>query len=233
MAADAVNKNLKTADINRAASTLGLKVNETPMFTQKAPAPQFAGDTELVKRSFALKEGEMGGPVETSKGIFIFRIKERQPAAVPPLKQIRGRVEALASEERARDIAQKKVDEVLAKLGKGVNLPNVQETGLFSYSGKGEITGIGESPEIMEAAFGLSSASPLARKTFKVGDRWYAIRLKERIEVNKDEFPKQKERIKQELLPGKQQEALKAWLKELRGKTKVEINPSLTLNDQQ
>jgi peptidyl-prolyl cis-trans isomerase D len=231
MAADAVNKSLKTADINRAASALGLKVNETPMFTQGAPAPQLTGETELVKRAFALKEAQLGGPVETSKGIYIFRIKERQPAAVPPLEQIRGRVETLALEEKARDLAQKRAEEALVKLGKGENLPKMQETGLFSYSARGEVPGIGSSPEIMAAAFGLSAASPLPRTTFKVGERWYAIRLKERIEINKDEFPKEKERIRQELLPGKQEEALKAWLKQLRGKTKVEINPSLTMND--
>ena len=231
MAADAVNKSLKTADINKAASSLGLKVNETPMFTQGAPASQLTGEIELIKRAFALKEGELGGPVETSKGIYIFRIKERKPAVVPPLAQIKGRVEALALEEKARDLAQKKAEEALAKLGKGENLPDMRETGQFSYSSRGEVPGIGSSPEIMDAAFGLSKASPSPRTTFKVGDRWYAIRLKERIEINKDEFPKEKERIRQELLPVKQEEALKAWLKELRGKTKVEINQSLTVND--
>ena len=231
MAADTVNKCLKAADINLAASTLGLQVNETPMFTQRAPAHQFAGETELLKRAFALKEGELGGPVETSKGIYIFKIKERQPAVVPPLVKIRGRVEALASEERAREIAQKKAEEALAKLVKGISMPNMQRTDQFSYSAGGEVPGIGSSPELMEAAFGLSKTSPLARTIFKIGDCWFAIRLLDRIELNKEEFPKQKERIKQELLPGKQQEALKAWLKELKGKTKVEINQSLTLND--
>jgi peptidyl-prolyl cis-trans isomerase D len=97
MAADAANKNLKTGDINAAAAALGAKVNETPLFTAAAPAAQLAGETEVIKRAFALKQGELGGPVETSRGIYILKIKEKKPAAVPPLDQIKGRVEALAT----------------------------------------------------------------------------------------------------------------------------------------
>ncbi|HTY20950.1 MAG TPA: SurA N-terminal domain-containing protein [Geobacteraceae bacterium] len=231
MAADAVNKNLKTADINKAAASLGVKVTETPLFTQTAPAAQLAGETEVVKRAFSLKEGELGGPVETSKGIYIFRIKERQPAAVPPLARIRGRVEALASVEKAEELSRKKADEAIARMGKAGGLPKMEETGAFGYSPKGEIPKIGVNTEIMEAAFTLSATAPLAKSPFKVGERWYVISLKERIEANKDEFPKQKEQIKQQLLPKKQEETLSAWLKELRGKTKIEINPSLTMND--
>jgi peptidyl-prolyl cis-trans isomerase D len=232
MAADAINKNLKTGNIIAAASSLGVKVDETPLFTQTAPAAQLAGEADVLKQAFRLKEGELGGPVETSKGIYIFKIKERQPAAVPPMSKIKGRVEALASEEKARDLAQKKAEDALAKLAKGGVTPKMEETGLFGSSVKGEIPRIGVSPEIMEAAFNLSAAAPYAKTAFKVGDRWYVIKLKERIEANKDQFSKQKEQIKQELLPRKQEEVLTNWLKELKGKTKIEINPAL-LADQQ
>lgn len=226
-AADALNRNLKSGDLNAAASSLGVKVNETPLFTQAAPAAQLAGETELVLQAFRLKAGELGGPVETPKGIYIFKIKERQPAAVPPLERIKGRVEALALEEKGRDLAQKRAEDAVAALAKGGNVPGMEETGMFGFSAKGEIPRIGVSPEIMGAAFGLSAAAPAAKTAFKTGDRWYVIKLKERTELNREEFPKQKEQIKQQLLPRKQDELLSGWLKELKGKTKIEISPSL------
>jgi peptidyl-prolyl cis-trans isomerase D len=227
MAADAANKNLKTGDINAAAAALGAKVNETPLFTAAAPAAQLAGETEVIKRAFALKQGELGGPVETSKGIYILKIKEKKPAAVPPLDQIKGRVEALATEDKARELAKKKAEEALVQLGKGNSTLKLQETGSFGYSAKGEIPKIGVAPELTEAAFSLTTAAPVAKGPFKLGDRWYVIKLKERVEMNKDEFAKTKEQIKQTLLPKKQQDALDSWMKELKGKAKIEINPGL------
>jgi peptidyl-prolyl cis-trans isomerase D len=227
MAADAVNRNLKTGDINAAAASFGIKVNETPLFTMTAPAAQLAGETEVIKRAFMLKQSELGGPVETAKGIYILKLKERQPAAVPPLDRIRGRVEALAAADKARQLAQKKAGDTLALLAKGSPALKLQETGSFVYSAKGDIPGIGVSPEVMDAAFNLSNTAPAAKTVFKVGERWYALKLKERVETNREEFPKQKEQIKQGLLPAKQQDILASWMKELKGKTKIEVNPAL------
>ncbi|HEY6007786.1 MAG TPA: peptidylprolyl isomerase, partial [Geobacteraceae bacterium] len=62
---------------------------------------------------------------------------------------------------------------------------------------------------------------------FKVGDRWYAVKLKNRIAADTTDFQKTKEQIKQTLLPKKQQDALDAWLKELKTKAKIEINPAI------
>jgi peptidyl-prolyl cis-trans isomerase D len=227
IAADALNKNLKSGDINAAAGALGTKVNETPLFTLTAPAAQMAGETEVIKRAFALKTGELGGPVETARGIYIIKIKERQPAAVPPLARIRARVEPIAAAEKARQLAQKKAMDALALIAGGKSALKMQETGQFGFSPKGDIPKIGVSPEIMEAAFNMTVAAPAAKTPFKVGERWYVVKLKERTEMNKEELPKQKEQIKQTLLPKKQQDTLNLWMKDLKSKTKIEINPAL------
>ena len=58
-------------------------------------------------------------------------------------------------------------------------------------------------------------------------DRWFAIKLKNRVAGDMAEFQKTKEEIKKSLLPKKQQEALDAWLKELKAKAKIEINQAL------
>jgi peptidyl-prolyl cis-trans isomerase D len=227
MAADALNKNLKNNDINAAAAELKTKVNETPLFTITAPAAQLAGEAAVIKRAFALKTGELGGPVETARGIYLIKIKERQQAVVPPLARIRSRVEPLVAEERARQLAHKKATDALALLASGKSSLTMQETGLFGYSDKGDIPKIGVAPEIMENAFNLTAAAPVAQSPFRVNDRWYLIKLKNRVEMNKEEFPKQKEKIKQALLPQKQHDALDAWKKELKAKAKIEINQTL------
>jgi peptidyl-prolyl cis-trans isomerase D len=67
----------------------------------------------------------------------------------------------------------------------------------------------------------------LPKVPFKSGENWYAIKLKKRVEADTAEFQKTKEQIKQTLLPEKREEAVSNWLKSLKGKAKIEINPLL------
>lgn len=224
-AADAVNKFRGTADLEAAAASIGSKVERTPPFTAQAPAASLAGETEVVSRAFALKQGELGGPVETAKGIYIVKVTEKKPSAVPPLAQIKAAVEEKALQTKAAELAKKRAEEMLPQLTKGG--VQLKETGSFGYSATGAIPGIGNSPELMEQAFALTASAPVAKKAVKVGDRWYAVKLKARTDAPTTELAKSSESIKQTLMPKKQQEAVDTWLKELRAKAKIELNPSI------
>lgn len=225
--ADTLNRHMKTGDFAAAAKELNAKVSDTPMFTAKAPHTPIAGETDLLRKAFIAKTGELGGPVETARGIYLFKLKDRKPSDVPPLAQIRSQVEAKAAIEKARELALKKAEEALIQMSKGATTAKTQETGSFGFSAKGDIPKIGASPEMMDAAFNLTAAAPVAKAPFKVGDRWYAVRLKNRIETKRDDFARAKEQVKQTLLPRKQEEAVNAWLQELRKKAKIEENPAL------
>jgi peptidyl-prolyl cis-trans isomerase D len=98
---------------------------------------------------------------------------------------------------------------------------------VFSYSAGGEIPKIGKSIEIMDTAFELTQASPTAKSPFRLGDRWYAVKLKNRVEADTGEFQKTKDQIKQSLLPAKREEAVVNWLNGLRKTAKIEVNPQL------
>jgi peptidyl-prolyl cis-trans isomerase D len=230
LAADALNKNLKTADLTAAARSLGLKVEKTPLFAAKQPPAALSTETELIQKAFVLKLGELGGPVETNKGVYLFTVNEKKPAAVPPLAKVRAQVEKLAADQMARDLAQRKAEQALEQLKKGSSALKLQESGYFTYDEKGQIPKIGKAPRIMEAAFKLTKESPTPNLPLQVDDRWYAIKLKDRAAADTADFQKMKEQIKQSLLPQKQQELMESWLKDLRSKAKIEINPLLLGN---
>lgn len=227
-AADAANKFRAQADLDAAAAAVGAKVEKTGLFTLQAPPAQLAGEKELVTRAFNMKQNELGTPVETAKGIYLVKVVDKKPSAVPPLAQIKGAVEAKARDAKAAELAKKKAEDLLPQLAKGGS--QLKDTGSFGYSAAGSVPGIGTSPELMEQAFTLTAADPIAKKAVKVGDRWYAVKLKARIEAPTTDLAKNSESIKQSLLPKKQQDALDTWLKGLKAKAKIEINPTL-LND--
>lgn len=226
LAADTLYKNIKSGDLKPIAGQLGLKVQETPLFAANAPTASLAGETAVIKKAFELKDGELGGPVETAKGIYILKARERKASAVPPLAEIRTAVEQKVKAAKAVELAKKKaVDAARQLAAKGAI--KTRTTGTFVFSDKGNIPDIGNAPDLMEGAFKLSPAAPVASEPFKVGNRWYAIRLKQRIEAPKTDFDKAKQQIKLKILPKKQEEALAAWTKDLRAKAKVEINQAL------
>lgn len=228
LAAAAINQHKAGGDIAAVAKALGAAVAETPLFTLQQPPAALAGEAEVVKRAFLLKENELGGPVETPKGIYILKLKERKPAEVPPLAQIRAQVEEKARAAKAVELAKKKAEEAQARLVKGETAGlTLQETGSFSFDAKGNVPTIGASPDLMEGAFKLTAKATAPQAPVKLGNRWVAFRLKERTELNAAAFPAEKEKIKKDLLPQKQEEELQKWLKELRAKAKIEINPAL------
>jgi len=226
LAADTLYKNLKSGDLNLIAGQLHLKVQETPLFSANAPPQALADEAALIKKAFELKQGELGNPVETARGIYIVKVKQHVAATVRPLAEIRSEVEKRTKAAKAVELAHKKAEEAAKQLVAKKPL-KTKDTGSFGFSAKGDVPTIGNSPELMEATFKLTTAAPAATAPVKVGDRWYAIRLKTRIEAPRSEFDKTKAHIKLKMLPSKQDEALSAWLKDLRSKAKIEINPTL------
>lgn len=226
-AAVALNANMKTADLSAVAAQLGVPVSETGLFTANNPPASLAGEQNLVSKAFFLKQGELGGPLESEKGVYVFKIKTRNPSIVPPLAQIKAAVTDRYVKEKSVELAAKKALDVQSKLKKGEKVDSLRETGLFSYSAKGEIPQIGTAPEIMETAFSLNSTSATPASPTQINGRWYAIRLKNRVQGDMSKFTSEKSAIIQELLPRKQQHALEKWLKDLRSSAKIVINPAL------
>jgi peptidyl-prolyl cis-trans isomerase D len=226
LAADTLYKNIKSGDLNLVAGQLGLKVQETPVFVANAPDVALAGEAAVIKKAFELKQGELSGPLETPKGIYIIKVKERKDSVVPPLTEIKAAVEQKAKVAKSLDLAKKKAEEAAIRLAAKAT-PKTQATGSFGFSAKGDVPVIGNSPELMEVAFKLTPAAPAIDTPFKVGNSWYAVRLKQRIEAPKADFDKTREELKKKILPKKQDEALEAWIKGLRAKAKIEISPTV------
>ena len=226
LAADTLYKNINSNDFNLIAKELKLKTHEIPLFPVKTPHQALADNPALLQKISELKQGEMGGPVETSSGIYIVKVAQRIPSAVPPLADIRALVGQKTKALLSAELAKKKAAEAASLFAAGKPLA-YRTTDVFGYSEEGNIPSIGASNELMEAAFKLTTAAPTSKEPYKVGNRWYAVRLKTRIEAPHAEFEKTKADLKQRIFPAKQEEFLTSWLKELRSKATIKINPAL------
>ncbi len=227
-AADTLFQNIKSGDINLVASKLNAKTEQTALFTANTPPQTLAGETTLLKKAFELKQDELGGPVETAKGVYIFKVVEKKGAELPPLAQVRSSVEQQVRLVKAAELAKQKAIETQKTLTSGEAGLTLSTTPAFGYNLQGTVPGIGASKPMLEKVFDLTTATPAPAEPFLVNDRWFAIRLKQRIAASSEGFAPRKEEIKARLLPVRQEAALRDWLKELRAKAKIELNPSLT-----
>jgi len=231
-AADTLFQNIKSGDLTLVAGKLGTKTHEAPLFTAVAAPSALAGETTLLKKAFELKQGELGGPVETARGIYIFKVTEKKAAELPPLAQVRTAVEQQLRAVKAADLAKQKAVEAQKSLAAGGAGLKLQTTPAFSYNAKGDLPVIGSSAPLMEKVFELTTAAATPSEPMLVGNRWYAVRLKQRIAAPQADFSARKDEIKKRMLPAKQEETMRAWLKELRSKAKIVINPAFTAVNQ-
>lgn len=227
--ADTLFQNEKSGDLALIAGKLQARVNETQLFTQAAPPQALAGETALLARIFETKQGALTGPLETAKGIYIVKVKEKKDAELLPLAQVRATVEQQVRAVKAAELAKTKAIAAQKQLvGTDHGGLKLQATPLFGYNAKGELPGIGASLPLMEAVFKLSAVTAAPSEPFAVGNRWYAVRLKTHDIASEKDLAAQKEAIKAKLLPGKQESALTGWLKERRAAAKIVINPALS-----
>lgn len=227
-AADTLYQNIKSGDLQLVAGKLGAKTSDTGLFTAAAPPQVLANEKALLQKAFELKAGELGGPLETAKGIYVFKVKEKKPAELLPLAQVRGTVEQQVRAIKAAELAKQKAVDAQKQLAT-TNLSGLklQATPAFGYNAKGDLPGIGASQPLMESVFKLTTAAPALSEPMLIGNRWYAVRLKQRTAAAETDFAGLKEALKQRMLPQRQEEALKTWLKERRAKAKVVINQAL------
>lgn len=226
--ADTLFQNIKSGDLQLVAGKLGAKVHETHLFTADAAPTPFTGEGSLLQKFFSMKQGELGGPVETAKGIYIFKIKEKRASELPPLALVRPAVEKGYREMKGAELAKQGGVDAQKGLAAGNTDLRLTSTPPFNHSDKGEIPGIGKSNVLMSKVFELTAANPALTEPVLVNGRWYAVRLKQRAVAADSEFAAKKEEIKQRMLPARQEEALANWIKELRGKAKIVTNPALT-----
>jgi hypothetical protein len=113
-----------------------------------------------------------------------------------------------------------KDDVAIETAGKEFDLtPN--STGFFKRNVS--IPNIGFERELSRAAFELSEENSLPQEVSQGGKGFYVIKFKQRKTPSKEEFEKEKAKIKERLLQQKRSEALKAWLEQKKNSSEIVV----------
>jgi peptidyl-prolyl cis-trans isomerase D len=213
------------------AKARGLEVDNPPLFAEHEEIRGLGFQRELSKAAFATPPGQAGPVTEVGEALVLFRVREKLQSRVPPLADIRDKVETAVRDEQATAKARERAEAIRKLLAENKTLDEVataekltvEETGLFTRAGE-YVPRIGSSPELKKGAFQLSAASPVMPDVIVVGGDAYVVVLKDRQPADMAEFDKKKEQLVKRHLDDQRQAAMTALLNQLKRRATIRIN---------
>lgn len=217
----------KQADADRRAVVQGKplteavgqrSVKETEPFEQSGLVPGLGFVKPFADAAFGLPVGQPSDLVETERAIYLLEPIERLEPAVPPLAEIRGRVEADVKRSRAEAAAREKAEQLLAK-AREIGLEKaaaeagvaVDTTGSFERR-TGVVPKLGASPELRSDAFLLTPDAPLGPKVYTAGGDAVVVSLASRIPAEPAGLEEAKTEIRDTLERERQQLAIEQFM---------------------
>ncbi|HSP96220.1 MAG TPA: SurA N-terminal domain-containing protein [Candidatus Dormibacteraeota bacterium] len=238
VALDAVEKAhdavLDGTPLEKVAADLGLALQSPPPFganekifgLERKPLNEEAFNTEV---------GEIGEVITESSGYTIIKVLERIPSAVPPLDQVREKIEGDLRAKKAAELAHQRGEALLAKLKdkksiqelageEKLTIEDSREVGRFG----GYLPNIGTAPALKDAAFQLTLENPVAPAVYDVnGDAVIAV-LDARLPPDESRFDAEKASIEERLRGQAAAAAVRTFIDQLKAKSQIEYGMGLT-----
>ena len=211
------------AAAQRLAVTAGGRILVDEPWRSAAPAA-------LTQALAGLREGQLSGLIETETGLYVGRVRQRTPPAVPPFDAAREQVRERLLADRAREAARDAAGAFRARIDERVHASWRMEEALLQEPA-GTVVELARAaqtidppgiaaPEAVRAAF----AAPLGSLTEAIPTDTGAVVLLPVTRSTPDEvqIAQAMEASRAAVVNRKQQETLERWLDELRARAQIE-----------
>ena len=228
-AADALARaGSKPADIEQAAKTRGLKVEESAYFARGQAIDTLGMQPDVVTQAFELQDNVTSGPVGIPGSRLIFWVSGKRDSHLPTLEEARDKIREDITETRTVDLARKKAEEIATVLKNAPDFDRTSKAAGFepatteSLTRESVIAGIGISPEVDAAAFSQSVGS--VSGAIATGQGAAIIKVLERQDVTSADFAAAKESFRGELLVERRGRFYSAYMAKAKQNLQIDID---------
>jgi peptidyl-prolyl cis-trans isomerase D len=225
-------------DLQKISKQYSLPIKETGFFSVLDAIPDLGLQFEFNQAAFSLEDNQISKPVQTNKGIYILKLKEKKDSYIPTFEEVKDSVENILKHKKAAELAKNKAKEYLAKFQEvyrsnpnSFNFKKIVEMETLNYAQTplfkhGEyVPDVGASKEFNEEAFSLKNKTkPFGFVSTQQGT--YIIKLEEFIPIDEEKFAKEKEEFKNRLLQKKKDKVFNKFFLELKTKANLLDNIS-------
>ena len=184
---------------------------------------------EFAGAAFNLTEGEVSDIQDFGDGYYIMELVEKRPSQIPELSAVQQKVKADLIRDKKDEKAKADAEAVLAALKDGVAPQEVGQqfdlkpaaTGFFKRNDS--IPNIGYERDLARMAFELSDRNRLPQEVIKGRKGYYVIQFNQRKDPSMDEFDKEKDGIKEQLLQQKRFKTFEGWLEQIKNRSEIVI----------
>lgn len=200
------------------------EVKETGFFTAQGLVPEIGLSYEFSNTAFSLTANEVSNAIETPKGLFVMRLKEKKPAHVPPMDEVQTQIEDAVKHKKSRELAKEKAQNSLSQLNalmekESLNLEKAakklslifKDSEEFTHTGY--ISGIGRADEFAQVAFSLKPEE--LSGVVAVPNGYSILSLSEIIHFDQERFNEEKETLSTQLLEQKKNRFYQSWVEDL------------------
>jgi peptidyl-prolyl cis-trans isomerase D len=216
------------ADLEKAAASRGLKVEESAFFTRGGMIEGIGPGSPVAARAFELADNILSEPIAGPTGRVIFYVSGKQDAYVPKLDEVRSRVRDDVIQARAVELAKQRADTVATQLKTAPNFQAAAKAaGLEAVTTNpitrgGMIPNIGRSQEIETVAFSLPEGGVSGAIATPQGAA--IVRVATRQEVSPADFQMAKDKFRSEVLNERRGRFYQTYMEKARAKMKIDID---------
>jgi peptidyl-prolyl cis-trans isomerase D len=216
------------ADLDKVAKARSMTVQESGFFARDEPTLALGTSPEASARVFQMKQGEVEGPVQTSRGFAFITLLNKQDPYVPQLPEVKDRVREEVVTQKARDLSKQKAGELAAKLKstpdfeKTAKAAGVESKTTELLTRESPLPDLGAAPAVEEAAFKLpvgATSDPIA-----TANGTAIIKVLEKQEVSPADLAKVKDKFREELLADRRNRFFSAYMAKAKQRMKIEVN---------
>ena len=220
------------AELDEFAADHQLEAKHTEFFSQDQPIPDIGGDQKLRQTLFSLEKGQTSEPLEIKGEFYIFQVVDRQPSALPEMKEVENKVLENFTAHLASEEAKAAAEKFLTELNDGkqwdelAKKNNLEPQSSDFFTRTGSVAKIGYVPDLQETAFSLNENKRYPDKVLENDKGAFVIRWEGKEGIDDSKYEEDKERYRFSLMQTKHRRAFGIWLDSLKKSAAIEvINP--------